>query len=345
MKQINKHSFMCMQFAGEELGDGSNDSSSGYNTDLSQAGLLGGAPFVGHMDVADYLQKGKDRDRQQYTDEDRDRIRNNEYSQQQENYDYANSDEARTGMYKHWANNHAKNNVRGNLNGKSFAATLNLSRAADALNNMRHWDPGTTGFHTSGRMGSETAQMGKSERWEPIETQEMRQMRANETADALARQNDINRSGKVEDYALDRRKAMDDARVNMATALNMSDKEIDTAARQAAINVNMNLPAQTRMSQMLTNFTERLRQRISTENGNYLIGIFNSCGPEVASIMAPLLGGSYMPSDMDVAMSRAARTYMRAGANPEDAYAMATYAGMMTGYDVNRRFASAAYGF
>ena len=204
---------------------------------------------------------------------------------------------------------------------------------------MRHWDPGTTGYHTSGRMGSEAAQMGKSERWEPIETQEMRQMRANETADALARQNDINRSGKVEDYALDRRKAMDDARVNMATALNMSDKEIDTAARQAAINVNMTMPAQTRMSQMLTNFTERLKQRISTENGNYLIGVYNSAGPEVAAIMAPLLGGSYVPSDMDVAMSRSARAYMNAGANAEDAWSMASYAGMLVGYNNNRRLA------
>jgi hypothetical protein len=195
-------------------------------------------------------------------------------------------------MDPQWQHNHGKGNYRGNLNNKSFEQTLNLSRAADALNNSRHWDPGTMGRTTNSKFGSQAAQMGKSERWEPIETQEMRQMRQNEEMEKQVRERDVKRQGDTQDYALDLQKKADEARFNMSQALNMSDKDVEQALRQAAINVNMNLPAQTRASQMITNFAEELKLYTDTTFGNYVVGVFNKCGPEVAQIIGSTRGVS-----------------------------------------------------
>lgn len=272
---------------------------------IDQAWTIGGTPFTGLQEL-NFAKDSKEKEKAFHTRQDHRDILDNETAWAKEIRDDSNTDAVRTAMDKWWQNNHAMNNYRGNLNGKSFEQTLNLSRAADALNNSRHWDPGTTGRTTNSKFGSQAAQMGKSERWEPIETQEMRQMRQNEEIERGVRERDVKRQGDVQDYALDLQKKTDDARYAMSAALNMSDKDVEQALRQAAIAVNVNLPAQTRASQMITNFTERLKQLVQTENGNYIISVFNKCGSVAAGILAQMFGAS-APGEITAMQQQAMR--------------------------------------
>lgn len=84
----------------------------------------------------------------------------------------------------------AKNGRYGNLNNKSFSDTLNLSRQADAYNN-RPLDLMRLGGHYNAAGGSYDLGVETLGYERPkIETQEMRQMRANENIDTLQRQQD-----------------------------------------------------------------------------------------------------------------------------------------------------------
>lgn len=128
-------------------------------------------------------------------------------------------------MYGYWDWNLARNNPNGNLNNRTFGRTLALSRVADALNNQRHWRAAKIGRRTNSGFGTNEYQEGHSERWEPVETQETRQMRANERLDELTRQRQINRSENIQDYPLELQKQSD--RLNQELTKYASQTGID----------------------------------------------------------------------------------------------------------------------
>ena len=134
----------------------------------------------------------------------------------------------------YWDWNHAKDSKRGNLNGMSFRDTRLHSRLADALNNERHLKPTDIGRRTlhMGATGTGADQAG-SERWEPIETQEMRQMRANERLDEIARGNDIERQRRIEDYPLDLREKMDEINMDLAKYAAQTGIDVERAMQKA----------------------------------------------------------------------------------------------------------------
>ena len=119
--------------------------------------------------------------------------------------------------YQYWNENFAKNNPRGNLNGMNFSDTRLMSRLADALNNERHLKPTDIGHRTLhyGSTGTGADQAG-SERWEPIETQEMRQMRQSERLDERALQYNQDRQKVIEDYPQKLREQMDKINADLA---------------------------------------------------------------------------------------------------------------------------------
>lgn len=129
--------------------------------------------------------------------------------------------------YRYWDRNLAQDNPRGNLNNMAFRDTAFRSRIADALNNERHLKPTDIGRRTlhMGATGTGADQAG-SERWEPIETQEMRQMRANERLDEMTRGYDIERQKRIEDYPQVLREEMD--KVNRELAKYSTQTGIDT---------------------------------------------------------------------------------------------------------------------
>lgn len=158
--------------------------------------------------------------------------------------------------YKYWNWNLAKNNPRGDLNNRSYRSTLNMSRMADALNNRRHLKPTDIGHRTLhyGSTGTGAEQAG-SERWEPIETQEIRQMRANETLDKTARGFDVQRQANIENYPLELQKMRDQAVSQMATYVGKNQEDIYRAAQKAILDTqyiqNENLAYKARFEQFL----------------------------------------------------------------------------------------------
>lgn len=119
-------------------------------------------------------------------------------------------------MYGYWNWDLAKNKPNGNLNNRSFGRTMYQSRLADALNNQRHWKAAKIGRRTNSGFGTNEFQEGYSERWEPIETQETRQMRANERLDEEARQRQIKRAEDIKDYPLELQKRADQYKQQLA---------------------------------------------------------------------------------------------------------------------------------
>lgn len=278
------------------LGDQSPDGSGADNITLQEAGMLGGKPYTTFVDAGmneKYDEHAKARDKAIHSYEDDNRtILGHQTDEAKEILNDANRDEVRDQLAPEWRNNHGQGNYRGNLNGKSFQSTLNLSRAADALNNKRWWNPGTLGRTTNSKFGSEASTMGKSERWEPIETQETRQMRQNERVEERVRNRDVDRQADLQDYPLELQKKADEARFNISQALNISDKDVEQALRTAAHDINMRLPAQTRANQMITNFLKEIELYTDTKWGNYLIGVWNKCGPTVTQMLAQTHGGT-----------------------------------------------------
>ena len=126
--------------------------------------------------------------------------------------DFAMSPEQWYKMYGYWDWNLAKDNPNGNLNSRTYGQTLAASRLADALNNKRHWRAAKIGRRTNSSFGTNEYTPGYSERWEPIETQETRQMRANEAMDLAARQRQVNRAENIQDYPLELQKMSDRTR-------------------------------------------------------------------------------------------------------------------------------------
>jgi len=116
-------------------------------------------------------------------------------------------DKYRSNLDPNWNKDLAK---MGQLTGRSFLNNVSLSRMADAYNNQRHVKATDIGHRTLhyGVTGTGADQAG-SERWEPIETQEMRQMRENERMNEQVRRNDIERQNKVRNYNYDISRDMD----------------------------------------------------------------------------------------------------------------------------------------
>jgi hypothetical protein len=132
-------------------------------------------------------------------------------------------------MYGYWNWNLAKHNPNGNLNNRSFGKTLGLSRLADALNNQRHWRAAQIGRRTNSGFGTHEYTPGYSERWEPIETQEMRQMRADERTDEAQRNRQVNRAENVQDYPLELQKMTDQSRMRINEQVTSSLIDLERA--------------------------------------------------------------------------------------------------------------------
>lgn len=190
-----------------------------------------------------YLVNAKSEDNLGYNDADREKIRQQSGKWIDEVRDNANTDATRNKMDPHWKDNHAKDNWRGNLNGKSYNSTLRLSRAADAMNNARHWDPGLGGRRTNSGFGTNEMTEAKSERWEPIETQEMRQMRANERMDEQQRTYDIKRAAGVLDYGMELEKLNSQQKAEIAKLITQEDLSVDQALRIVLGQTDMEMPA------------------------------------------------------------------------------------------------------
>jgi len=175
-------------------------------------------------------------------------------------------------MYGYWNWDLAKNNPVGNLNNRSFGQTLSASRLADALNNRRHWRAAKIGRRTNSGFGTNEYTPGYSERWEPIETQEMRQMRANEQMDLAARQRQINRAESIQDYPLELQKQKDRINADLTKYASQSGIDLQRAMQAGKWKAEYAQSFDTYWSNFMTQFSKELdvdiRDRVMSKIAN-----------------------------------------------------------------------------
>lgn len=191
----------------------------------------------------------------------------------------------------------------GNLNGHTFSDTLKYSRGVDEFNNRRHLAGIDIGHRTlsGGATGTGIDREG-SLRWDPIETQETRQMRANESLDKLAREKQVLLQADIDRYKFELRQDIDDIcnRLYETTGQNM--ESFRAKAQSVALKLLYELPTMSQQELRTTLFRELLGDQLKSEKFAVALELFNE-NPQFAQMWADMFTGSYMPSLNDVAMS------------------------------------------
>lgn len=173
---------------------------------------------------------------------------------------WANDNALKSRVDPTYQNPHAINNFRGNVNGRSSANTLYLSRLADAFNSQLHRTPTSIGARFGLDGGSSTGiENATPRRWDPIETQEMRQMRNNEQLDNYQRQQDINREAKVRGHSMDLQEQIDKAALDLSQYSSKADIDFGNMLKNAVANLDYTATGQTRLSQLQQAFATELK--------------------------------------------------------------------------------------
>lgn len=238
-------------------------------------------------------------------------------------------------LNKHRHNNNARNNIRGNLNGKSFEDTLALSRKADAFNNRLWYMPGRTAMHTRTMPGVQ-GEIGQGVRLSPIETQEMRQMRANERIDENARTLDNQFQYETNKFPLDLQRRVSDMSTNIAQTIGTSDVAVQQAFRLAVINNDYNLPTQTRYQQLFQDFTQNLLYSIKNRVAHQAISIM-AHDPDLARMYAQcMIGDVSVPTTQQQMYNRWLNGVLSQmdGMSDADKYAMTQFFSQNSAYTV-----------
>ena len=204
--------------------------------------------------------------------------------------DYTMTPEQWFKMYKYWNWNLPKHNPNGNLNNRSFGKTLGLSRLADALNNQRHWRAAQIGRRTNSGFGTHEYTPGYSERWEPIETQEMRQMRANEHMDEAQRSRQINRAENVQDYPLELQKMSDQSRMRLNEQATSSLIELERAFQKGTYGAEYEQSWQNFWQNFATAFSIEFPVQVRTQIFNKLYNMAPSARELFMDVMS--MGGT-----------------------------------------------------
>lgn len=149
--------------------------------------------------------------------------------------DDARSSEQQKGNYASQFDNLAQNNPRGNLNQASYDATLRFSRLADKVNNRLHWDPGTISIGTGKRGVLQSGTGPTVSRWDPIETEEMRQMAANRRLDERARNAGVDLQSRIQAYPQDLQEMRDKAALGLEGDLLRSEDSFNRTWQTAVL--------------------------------------------------------------------------------------------------------------
>lgn len=176
----------------------------------------------------------------------------------------------------------------GQLTGKNYSDTERLSRLADALNNRRWWRSGDIGSRTL-KGGAQGIELGRSERWEPIETQEMRQMRQNEGIANRVRQEQAQLQADVNRHALDIRKAGDEAAIGQQRQFAALDPQLESTFRQLSAELNYKLPATTSLQMYINTLTQYIGNQISYDLASDFYNVWEK-NPVLSSMLANRTG-------------------------------------------------------
>lgn len=181
-----------------------------------------------------------------------------------------------------------RDNPLGNLNDMSAADTLALSRQADAYNNRVRYQGGDIGARTFS-MGSSGITTPTLQKVSPIETQEMRQMRANEDVDKYARQEQARLAADIERHGLNLQEQRDQNIMQIAQQYGLTDPAILQQLRSLALDINYGNPMRKAQDLISTDLLNKIKARFGGQLANYYLKLYRSY-PNLAATMANYAG-------------------------------------------------------
>lgn len=202
-----------------------------------------------------------------------------------------------------WQNNNfSKQSRYGNLNNKPYTNTLYLSRLADLLNNRRHWIPTQVGYSTNSKFGTQATKLGHSERWDPINTQEMRQMRANEAIDSAQRQQDVQLQAGINKYPFDVQKTVDTATQQLAAATGQDALTFKRSIEDAMTALAYTDPAKLSMNMIMQTYLSYLQKQVNVDVINTLLNYIDD-DPLKTDIYMRAVMGTESPDRQQMVLS------------------------------------------
>ena len=255
-----------MQYRGQAANDAAQTpmSPDSVNGDFKMPGFDAGQPSANKLAAGNRsVDKAKNEGERVYSEPDKASIVTNTRGRAQGVQDLYTADTKRN-MYEHYDHNLAMNNPRGNLNGLSGARTRNLSRMADAYNNATRWDPGLAGRRTNSSFGTSNMQ-NSSYYKDKIDTQEMKQMRANERIDEQVRGYDAKRQDRVDSHNIAMQEWADQSAINLAGAIGQGDVAFGNALKQLVADVEYTQPNSNAMTAVMQRFISTLPYELKSK--------------------------------------------------------------------------------
>ena len=243
-------------------GGGGTVASTGGQRFKTTVEALGDPWYVTRYGMPEYL----DRSHELYRDKDRDRFKGYVTDTGMGERDAARTREQQLGNYAYNEWNLAQNNPRGNLNGMSYPRTLRYSRLADMLNNQFHYRPGHQQLIGTGKKGiMQQGDTATISRWDPIETEEMRQMKANRDLDMRSRQAGVDLQSRLQAYPQELQEAVDKATLQMSEYISQRDVDFINSALQTMINTEYGGQWRTYFQEVWQDYLENLKLQVNSK--------------------------------------------------------------------------------
>lgn len=287
-----------MQYRGNTAADSTQtQASDSVNGDFEMPGFNAGQPSADNIAAGNRsVDKAKNEGERAYSEADKDNIVTNTRGRSQGVQDLY-TDATKRNMYEHYDHNLAMSNPRGNLNGLSGTRTRNLSRMADAYNNATRWDPGLAGRRTNSSFGTNEMQ-NSSYYKDNIETQEMRQMRANERIDEQVRGYDARRQDRVDSHNIAMQEWADQSAINLAGTIGQGDAAFGNALKQLIADIEYTQPNSNAMQAVMQRFLATLPYELKSKVAAQAERAWRE-NPAWAQAYAYIMSGTQLPGYED----------------------------------------------
>lgn len=200
------------------------------------------------------------------------------------------TNERKKAVDPYFSTNQAWQDKYGNLNKKTYDATLAMSRLGDTLNNELRLVPGKAGTTAASRS------INTVQKYEPIDTQEMRQMRSNEAAADLARQESIKLQSDTQRMSYDAQQRAMQSTANVAQLIGTSEVELNRAWQNAIMQNEYNAASATYWNQVINKYLEQLRVHMAGKKAD-IVAALEHYAPALAAVIAPMFSAGVVDID------------------------------------------------
>ncbi len=204
-------------------------------------------------------------------------------------------------VYSHYDYNHGAGNWRGNINGLNNRDTRTMSRAADAYNNATRWQPGLAGRRTNSSFGSNEMQANNYYK-DTIETQDMRQMRANERVDEAVRMYDAARQDRVDSHAMSLQEKADEIQLATQQLIGNNDVNFGNDIRELILDLEYGTPNRAKVQASVSRYLNAVAMQDRSEVAQMALEMWDS-DPVFAQVFMMALFNQQLPNKYEDAMA------------------------------------------